>query len=288
MGGSVRRLPVVLAMAGAALSVFAGGPRAMPAPPGPGSASPAPRGVGSGRAAASSSATPAAPVPARWCAPELEELPSAACVVVPPHPRDPLTVAIFLHGVIAPETGWQWAQQRAAARAATAQGLVALLPRGRRGYGPRGMEDWWTWPTSARAQAAIEGELLAEWDAGRAELERRLGRPFSRYYLFGFSNGAYYASSLALRGLAKADGIGVFAGGTRDAQLLVAARKVTRRPPIYVGYGTADSSARADAAAFGDALRALGWPSRVVARPGVGHTMTDSMVTEALTLFAAP
>lgn len=234
----------------------------------------------------SSSDAPAPGASSRWCASELEELGSAACVSVPARLREPLTLVLFLHGVVKPETNWQWAQQRALARAAATHGFIALMPRGRRGHGPRGMEDWWTWPTSVRAQQAVEGELVAEWQRDRAELERRLGRDFSRGLVFGFSNGAYYASSLALRGRFPADGFGVFAGGSSAEYLLAPARRLTERPPIYVGYGTADRSAREDAAALGRALRRLGWPSRVVARPGVGHTMTDAMLAEALALGA--
>jgi len=236
--------------------------------------------------AGSSAAAPGPGAPGRWCASELEQLGSAACVSVPARLREPLTLVLFLHGVVKPETTWQWAQQRALARAAAVHGFVALMPRGRRGYGPRGMEDWWTWPTSTRGQQAIEAELVAEWQQDRAELEQRLGRGFTRALVFGFSNGAYYASSLALRGRFPADGFGVFAGGSSGEHLLAPARRLTERPPIYVGYGTADRSAREDAAALGRALGRLGWPSRVVARPGVGHTMTDAMLAEALALGA--
>ncbi len=237
-------------------------------------------------AASSSSSAPAPSASGRWCASELQELGSAACVSVPARLGEPLTLVLFLHGVIKPETTWQWAQQRALARAAAAHGFVALMPRGRRGQGPRGMEDWWTWPTSVRAQQAVEVELHAEWQRDRTELEQHLGRDFARVLVFGFSNGAYYASSLALRGRFPADGFGVFAGGSSAEHLLAPARRLTERPPIYVGYGTADRSAREDAAALGRALRRLGWPSRVVARPGIGHTMTDAMLAEALAFGA--
>jgi len=255
----------------ARLETGAAAPSAVP------SAAPAP-------SASSSTSAPSPGAPDRWCAGELEQLGSAACVSVPVRLREPLTLVLFLHGVVKPDTTWQWAQQRALARAAAVHGFVALMPRGRRGHGPRGMEDWWTWPTSARGQQAIEADLVAEWQRDRAEVEQRLGRGFARALVFGFSNGAYYASSLALRGRVPADGFGVFAGGSSGEYLLAPARRLTERPPIYVGYGTADRSAREDAAALGRALRRLGWPSRVVARPGVGHTMTDAMLAEALAL----
>ena len=61
---------------------------------------------------------PGADAAARWCAPELTELPAEVCASLPatelPGPR---TLVLFLHGVIQPDSGWQWAQQRGAARA---------------------------------------------------------------------------------------------------------------------------------------------------------------------------
>ncbi len=222
----------------------------------------------------------------RWCADELVALSERVCVALPNRVRQPPTLVVFLHGVVKPGTGWQWAQQRALARAAAVHGFVGVMPRGRRGHGPRGMEDWWTWPTSAVAQRAFEGELLTEWAMAEHALVGALGEPFARRYVLGFSNGAYYASSLALRGRLAADGFGVFAGGSGAEYLVAAARSVEARPPIYVGYGQRDETARRDARHLGAALRTLGWPCRVVERPRVGHTMTDSMVAEALSLFS--
>jgi predicted esterase len=222
-----------------------------------------------------------------WCAEELIALSEGVCAVVPPKVGEPRTVVVFLHGVVKPGTNWQWAQQRALARAAHEHGFVGVMPRGRRGYGPKGMKDWWTWPTSVAGQRAVEEELLTEWTMAEHALTGALRAPFARRFVFGFSNGAYYASSLALRGRFEADGFGVFAGGSSSGHLAVGAREVQRRAPVYVGYGDRDGTAKRDAQRFGATLRELHWPSRVVGRPRVGHTMTDSMVAEALEFFAA-
>ena len=222
-----------------------------------------------------------------WCAPELISLSEGVCVVVPSRLVEPREVVVFLHGVIKPDSDWQFAQQRAVARAARTHGFVAVMPRGRRGVGPSGMQQWWTWPTSAAAQGAIEDELITEWTMAERAVEAALGKSFERRYLFGFSNGAYYASSLALRGRVVMDGYGIFAGGSSAGYLAQRAREVRDRSPIYVGFGNRDGEARGDAAKFAGVLAALHWPHRAVGRPRVGHTMTDSMVTEALEFFRA-
>lgn len=225
--------------------------------------------------------TPPAP---RWCVDSQEQLESQSCVANVDAEED--TLILFLHGVIAPDTTWQWTQQRAAARAGQRHHAVVLSPRGRRGHGPRGMEDWWTWPTSAKAQSLLEQELLAEWRRDLQQLEQRRERPFQRVYVLGFSNGAYYATSLALRGAFAADGYGLFAGGAAGAWLERSAKRLQRRPPIYVGWGSQDR-ARRDPSGLLRLLRALGWPAAGQERKQVGHTMTDSMVDAAFTLFHA-
>ena len=221
-----------------------------------------------------------------WCAPEVERLSDEICHFSPRPAGDaaPRTLVIYLHGVIQASSTWQHTQQRALVRHAKVHGFSVLLPRGRRGIGPKGMRDWWTWPTSVRAQQQVEDELIHEWMQARALLEQRNGRAFDAVYVFGFSNGAYYASALALRGKLDVDGYAVFAGGSAG-YLERHARQTGERPPIYVGYGDQDRTARHDCQRLGAALRSLGWPYRMKGRPRVGHTITDTMVSEALAFF---
>ena len=235
--------------------------------------------------APAATASPSSTTPASWCAPELEALPNDICAFVPPK-DGARTLIIFLHGVIQPDTTWQWAQQRAASRAAARHGFTLIAPRGRRGIGPKSMEDWWTWPTAAAAQKTHEDALITEWNAARAELEKRAGKPFDRVFLFGFSNGAYYAASLAVRDRIQVDGYAVFAGGSGAKHLKQAGARTTRRAPIYVGWGDRDG-ARRDQEKLGQMLRELGWPSKARGRKGVGHAMTDVQVDEAVAFLSA-
>ncbi|KYG10413.1 hypothetical protein BE21_12120, partial [Sorangium cellulosum] len=223
---------------------------------------------------------------ARWCAPELAALPGEVCAFLPakaaPGPR---VLVIYLHGVVQPDSGWQWAQQRGAARAGARHGVAVMMPRGRRGIGPKTMEDWWCWPTATAAQATHEDALLAEWDAARAELERRAGGRFDRVLVFGFSNGAYYATSLAMRGRLPVDGYAAFAGGSGARYLERAGAQTKARAPIFVGWGGKDPAHR-DQVALAKMLRRLKWPSRSLGKPRAGHAMTDDQVDQAFAFLS--
>lgn len=235
---------------------------------------------------ASAPASPQDAAAARWCAPELASLPGEVCAFLPareaPGPR---VLVIFLHGVVQPESGWQWAQQRGAARAGARHGAAVIMPRGRRGIGPKTMEDWWCWPTASAAQTAHEDALLAEWDAARAELERRAGGRFERVLVFGFSNGAYYATSLAMRGRLPVDGYAAFAGGSGARYLQRAGAQTKLRAPVFVGWGGKDP-AHQDQVALAKMLRRLKWPSRSLGKPRAGHAMTDEQVDQAFAFLS--
>lgn len=222
-------------------------------------------------------ADPSEPVGEAWCAPEFVELSGAVCALQPSEQqRD--TLVIFLHGVVKPDTGWQHQQQRAIARGARVNGFDVLMPRGRRGIGPKGMQDWWTWPTGVAAQQKVEPELLREWAAARTELETRRGAPYTKVLVFGFSNGAYYATQLALRGKMPGVGSAVFAGGASGDWLERHAKSAPQRVPLYVEAGSRDATAITDARRLRQMLQRLGWPHRFVERKGGGHSMSDAGV----------
>lgn len=220
-----------------------------------------------------------------WCASELEVWQDEICSYIPENlPQDrPTTLVIYLHGVIQPGTTWQYGPQRGMVRAANKHGFAVIMPRGRRGIGPGSMRDWWTWPTSARAQTQVEQAILQQWAQARAWLEQRLGKPFEKVYVVGFSNGAYYAASLALRGVLSVNGYVIVAGGSAQAASQGGAQ-ATHRPPIYIGYGHRDSVGQ-DCRSLGQALARLRWKHRIVGRPRVGHLMTDSQIEEAMEFF---
>lgn len=219
-----------------------------------------------------------------WCFPGegIEALTPTLCHYSPAPPeRAPDTLVIFLHGLTKLGTTWQWNGQRGLARAAKAHGFELITPRGRLGAGSKKYADHWNWPSSAEGQKELEAEVLAEWKAAQETLEKRNGRPFAKVYVWGFSAGAYYAASLALRGRLAVAGYGIFAGGGAPKGVERWAKGTQPKPPIYVGYGHKDR-ARRDPARLGRALKAMGWKSLVVGRPKVGHSMTDAQVREAV------
>lgn len=224
------------------------------------------------------------PTDAPWCfdGESIEALTPTLCHFSPAPPEAaPDTLVIFLHGVTKLGTTWQWSGQRGLARAARANGFEVIMPRGRLGAGSAKFADHWNWPSSAEGQRTVESEVIDEWLAAKQTLERRNGKPFRRVYVFGFSAGAYYAASLALRGRLTVDGYGVFAGGGAPKGVERWAKGTRPKPPIYVGYGFKDRAYR-DPQRLGRALGRMGWKHRVVGRRQVGHSMTDAQIREAL------
>jgi predicted esterase len=221
--------------------------------------------------AAVSHAEPAVKAPIAWCAPEVEALSDGVCHVDGGQRGDRKTLVIFLHGMIAKDTTWQWTQERALLRQAKEAGFEAIFPRA-----PLS-ESGYIWPGSMKAQDEATGDLVAGWRAARATLEERAGRPFDDVFVMGFSSGAYYASSLALRGLFDADGYAVFAGGAAYPP------RPSDKPhavPVFVGVCADDRQTADDSRSVGAALAARGWPHRVD-EERVGHMFSDVHVIHA-------
>lgn len=222
-----------------------------------------------------------------WCAPELIALGEDTCFFEPeqePKRTSNRVLVIFLHGLVGDGSSWQWEQQRLMARTAAAYRFSALMPRGRLGIGPGRDPSVRAWPNSARAQQAVESEVLAELSGARRAVELQRGA-FDKVLVFGFSNGAYYATSLALRGKLPVDGYGVFAGGSGNRYDELLAAKAERRVPIFVGYGTRDPDHQRQEQ-LGALLRRQGWPHRVKAA-NVGHTVADAQIRGALSFLAS-
>ena len=226
-----------------------------------------------------------APLTSDWCTDGYEALADDACFVAPPTGvREPRTLLIYLHGVIAPTGQAQSVVQQVVARSARAHGVVALVPRGRRGIGPGATKDWWAWPTTAAAYDRYAKEMIASWLAWRDALATKTGGPFERTYLAGSSNGAYFVTVLAMRGAIAVDGFGAMSGGSRGSRTK-ASIEASRRPPFYVGYGTRDE-ANGDPIALGALLGEAGW-AHVVRSHDVGHGARDVYLDEAFAFWSS-
>ena len=86
--------------------------------------------------------------------------------------------------------------------------------------------------------------MLDEWARARRTLEERSGHPFDEVYVVGFSSGAYFATSLALRAKLDVDGYVVLAGGAPTAPSADASRHV----PVFVGVCARDAASAPEAA----------------------------------------
>ncbi len=217
------------------------------------------------------SMTNARPSPA-WCAPEVEELTEGVCHIDGGQPEGRRTLVIFLHGAIAKDTTWQWTQERALLRQARQAHFEAIFPRA-----PLGTSGY-VWPGSLRAQQGVEQELIDGWIAARKMLEAKSGKPYDDVFVMGFSSGAYFVSSLALRGRLDVDGYAVFAGGVAYAPR---PGETPHPTPVFVGVCANDPHTAPDSRALGGALSMRGWPHRVD-EEHVGHMFSDVHVVHAV------
>jgi predicted esterase len=216
-------------------------------------------------------ATPAGPKP--WCAPEVAELSEHVCFFDGGVPADGRrTLVVYLHGLLAVSPGFQWLQQRAMALHAKRLGFTVLLPTS-----PK-VEGAYVWPTSQAAQEQQEAQIVAGIEQARADLEKRLGHGFDESFVVGFSSGAYYASSLAVRGVLDVDGYVVLAGG---ASWIRSERAATKRAPVFVGISAADPQTAAHSRAFAAALAGMGWPLRAEER-NAGHMVDWAFLTHGI------
>jgi predicted esterase len=266
-------------------------PRPAPAassPPGPAAPSPA----APPPATPSDAPPPASPESARpwpppppgvrtdWCIEGVDALDEATCYALPDAAPDALL--IYLHGIVPPsgpspqKTNLETVVTKAARRA----GVAALMPRGERGLGPKGQEQWWGWPTGEGSYRRRGPALVAAVVEARRRFEAFTGVAFARVYVAGSSSGAYFVSELALHGGLRADGYAAISGGAARPTAELASLPPT---PFYIGYGTHDPAANS-ARALAALLRHAGWPVRIEAHP-VPHGAHEVYLDEAFAFF---
>ena len=197
-----------------------------------------------------------------WCAPEVAELSDHVCFYDGGAPASGRrTLVVYLHGMLATNPGFQYVQQRALANEAKALGFTVLFPTSPLVSGG------YYWPTSRPAQEEQEPAILAGIESARVAVAARVGHPFDETFVVGFSSGAYYASSLVMRGALDVDGYIVLAGAASWARPRDASVK---RAPVFVGVSATDGQTADHSRAFAGTLAALRWPYRVEERH-VGH-----------------
>jgi predicted esterase len=213
-----------------------------------------------------------------WCAPEVSELLDHVCYadggVGPSGER---TLVIYLHGLLAESPGFQYLQHRVMALHAKRLGFTVLLPTA-----PH-KEGGYAWPNGKAAQEKHEADVIGDLHTARTALAARLGRTFDHTFVVGFSSGAYYASSLALRGALDVDGYILLAG----AGAWVRPEQITdRRAPVFVGISAADKATAGDSRGFAGTLASLGWPYRAEAR-SAGHMVDWKLIGNGIAWLRA-
>lgn len=223
-----------------------------------------------------------------WCVDGVRGLDEDACYV-PGKPGD-RTLLVYLHGIVPPEreSPQKTTVESAVREASERAGITALIPRGRPGLGPTFARTWWAWPTAPDAHTRTVDALVARWSALKKKLEAQNGAPFTRTYLAGSSNGAYFLAALALRGDCDrlgfpVDGYAAISGGAPGGLAVQAGR--TRRP-VYVGYGLYDGESPGGAKALALTFESAHWPVKRAPHP-LGHGAHAVYLDEALAFFDA-
>lgn len=213
------------------------------------------------------------PRAAAWCGADSEALPGDVCYVDGRAKGGARrTLVIWLHGVIAKNTTWSWNHQHMLRRIARQHGIELLFPRGVDG------ESLYAWPGTAQAQEKSEQALIDQWMNAKGLLEKRDARAFDEVFVFGFSSGAYFASSLAMRGRLDVDGYAVFAGGQ---PMTAPATPAVRFAPVFVGVCADDKTTVAHSRAFAGSLASAGI-ARMVSEQKVGHDLSEVHFAQAL------
>jgi predicted esterase len=216
-----------------------------------------------------------------WCIDGIPALDEETCVVLPA--KHDGTLLVYLHGIVPskyPDSEHKTKVETIVKNAAERGGVVAMIPRGVAGIGPKNFESWYAWPTTGTDYAKYARAMVKGWLERRQKLEKLLGAPFARTYLAGSSSGAYFVSALALHGDAPFDGFGAMSGGAGWVS-----PELPRVPPrpLYIGYGTADNVGGA-ARVLGETVKSHGWPVHVAEHP-FGHGAREIYIDEALAFW---
>ena len=215
------------------------------------------------------------------CAEGLDPLVDDACYAAPAGATSSLPLLIYLHGFFeeGPGEGQNEAldQQRRVALRATARGFAVLALRGTQGACAISAENATKvcWPSNEKV--AYKGaEFVREWQPALAAAAAR--HAIDKQYIFGFSNGGYFAGLIAVRALYDADAFAIAHAGPVEPVKALGAK-----PPLLLLSADEDLS-QESMLRFDEELTHDEWPHENHARGG-GHALPDSDIEVALTFF---
>src|SRR6201999_802608 len=102
-------------------------------------------------------------------------------------------------------------------------------------------------------QAEHEEALIEQWMTSKTILEQRENKRFDNVFIFGFSSGAYFASSLAMRGRVDVNGYAVLCGGQ---PMQPAQTPAAHFAPVFVGVCAEDETTAAHSRTYAGSLAA--------------------------------
>lgn len=218
--------------------------------------------------------------PKAWCAGEFDALPNDVCHIDGRKTKDGAsrTLVIWLHGLIGVNTNWSQNHEKMLARVAKYNDVEVIFPKGLPADGAYG------WPGTLDSQEKKEQALIDGWMAAKKLLEEREKKAFDQVYVFGFSSGAYFASSLAMRGrVAGVDGYAVFCGGQPMPAVKAPVEKFA---PTFIGVCADDKTTASHSRAFFGSVAAAGIP-RMVSEQQIGHGLSEIHFAQALKFLHA-
>lgn len=208
-----------------------------------------------------------------YCAPELSAIAENVCSFQGAASADgPSVLVVYLHGALPDRPGLAYVQQRGMVLHAKKHGFTLLFAAS-----PE-IEGYRVWPRSRALQEAHELRVVEGLTQMRDLLQRERGGSYDRTFVVGFSSGAYYAGSLALRGVLDVDGYVILAGGSPERVELPAGRE---RVPVFVGVSAADRTTASGARSLASELLGASWPSRVEEQ-NAGHLVDWTLLAHGL------
>jgi predicted esterase len=168
-------------------------------------------------------------------------------------------------------------RQRRLALRATARGYAVLALRGRLGMctSPE-LASWYCWPSN-ETNAGAGPAFVDGWATALEAAQERAGS--RRRFLLGFSNGGYFASLIASRGLLDVDALVVAHGGPVEP-----VHPQRRTPPVLL-LSADDDVAQDEMIRLDEELAREHWAHDSYARAG-GHGLTDDDIDAALHFFS--
>ncbi len=212
-----------------------------------------------------------------WCPERFESGPSDTCFAIPENPSKDTPVLVYLHGMY---QGHGSPEEWAAVGVAIDRGFAVVIPRGKRGLCAwrAELKDHYCWPQDAEDTQTMKS-VVKEWDRVLWQVDALLEGGTHKRYVLGSSNGAFFASYLAMHAIFPGQAYAVVNGGPLGAP----GAKSTQAPVLLVA-GDEASDASAKTKELHEVLSKASWAHGFCPRSG-GAALTVGDVESAIRFF---